>query len=158
MGRHRRLSREEALAFPSLAAERKRALTRFGIDFEESFRAWMVSMGLTELDVAELVDRETRSHLFSHGKPQGKGSDDDQLVLTQRQRECIAYMACGYNRTETGEYMHISMETVKSHLDHARFRLRATSTAHLVVLAAMIGEIDYGVIQEHLLRTWEAAA
>lgn len=139
--------------FPSLESERKRARERFGIDIDESLRAWFTDLGLDPERREELLAKAIDYAHFG-GHP-GTAPPDEELVLTARQRECLALAACGYTRKQIGELLWIGEETVKRHLDIARARLRASTVAHAVLLAALVGELDDGYLREHLLRGWE---
>lgn len=145
------------LAFPTEGDARERALEQFGLDIEASLRGWFDQMGMTQERAAELVRHNGRGTQWGRPGRPSKGDEDD-LTLTPRQREAVAYICCGYTRSEAAARMGVGMETAKRHLDQARWRLRATTLAHLVVLAAMIGELDMDIVSEHLLRTWDQAA
>lgn len=129
------------LAFPSLAGERERSRRLFDIDIEQSFRDWMEQLG---------ADPDVQAH----GEP--TPPDWRTLDLSQRERECLTLLACGYSKEEAGAILHISMETVKSHTRRVNQRMGVKSFVHATFIAALVGELDVELLQEHLFRTWES--
>ncbi len=59
----------------------------------------------------------------------------DRYDLTDRQREILTLVADGVCRQQIAATLHISLETVKSHLKAIRLRLGATNNAHAVASA-----------------------
>jgi len=62
-------------------------------------------------------------------------------VLTPRQARVLELAAAGLQRKQIAAAMEISEETVKNHLSHARFRLKAQTTAQAVATAIRRGLI-----------------
>lgn len=154
MGRRHPDREEPPLAFPNVDGAHERARDLFGIDIEASLRSWFEEMGFDEERVAALMARTGTT--IELGPGSAVGPIADELVLTPRQRESLAYAACGFSRHEVAERMGIGWETVKRHQDSARFRLRASSLTQAVIVAALIGELDVDIVREHLLRNWDA--
>jgi len=61
--------------------------------------------------------------------------DEPGRALTARQREIVHLVALGASGPEIGEELHISHETVRTHVRNAMDRLGARSRAHLVAKA-----------------------
>jgi LuxR family quorum-sensing system transcriptional regulator SinR len=66
----------------------------------------------------------------------------DLNAITRREVEAIEYAAEGKSVEATAASMHISVETVKAHLDSARFKLRALNRVHAVTKAIRAGLIS----------------
>ena len=64
------------------------------------------------------------------------------IFLTQRQRQCLRYIADGYTARNIGYRLGISERMVRFHLEAARNRLNAGSTTQAVYLATKAGLID----------------
>jgi DNA-binding NarL/FixJ family response regulator len=62
--------------------------------------------------------------------------------LTPREREVLAYLAEGLGRREVGERMHLSANTVRSHLQNLMGKLEVHSTLEAVAIArqSQLGE------------------
>jgi LuxR family transcriptional activator of conjugal transfer of Ti plasmids len=73
--------------------------------------------------------------------PRTGGSDSAECVaaLTRRERECLAWVACGKTLSETATLAGVSKRTVAFHLENARRKLDAVSTAHCVAKAMRRG-------------------
>lgn len=61
--------------------------------------------------------------------------------LSEREREILRLVAEGMSNREIGRRLHLSEETVKSHVRHILARLCARSRAHAVALAIRSGSI-----------------
>lgn len=59
--------------------------------------------------------------------------------LTSRERSCLLWAARGKTYTETGMILGISFQTVKRHLDTARYKLNCASLAQATAAAAAEG-------------------
>ena len=64
------------------------------------------------------------------------------ITLTQRQRECLQYIADGHTGRNIAHRLGISERMVRFHLEGARLRLNAGSTTQAVYLATKSGIID----------------
>lgn len=64
------------------------------------------------------------------------GADDPLAALTTREREVLAHMADGAGRKEVAERMHLSPNTVRSHMQNLMAKLGAHSALEAVALAA----------------------
>ena len=62
--------------------------------------------------------------------------------LTKRELDMLDLFGFGYGRKEIAKTAHLSMHTVADHLNHARVKLGAKSTAHALRLAIRQGLID----------------
>ncbi|MDB5736240.1 MAG: Transcriptional activator protein LasR [Alphaproteobacteria bacterium] len=66
---------------------------------------------------------------------------DASPALTQRERECLTWIAAGKSDWEIGCILSISEKTVNSHVEHAKQKLGATTRAQAVVAALRIGAV-----------------
>lgn len=55
--------------------------------------------------------------------------------LTERERQCLKLAADGFTNREIGAQLGLSVETIKDHLQFARFRLGARNSTHAAVKA-----------------------
>jgi DNA-binding NarL/FixJ family response regulator len=69
------------------------------------------------------------------------GPSDAPEVLTAREREVVALVAMGATGREIAEELHISHDTVRTHVRNAMTHLGARSRAHLVAKALAGGHI-----------------
>lgn len=60
-------------------------------------------------------------------------------ALTQREHDCLAYVAAGKSDWEISVILSLSQTTVRFHLDNARCKLDATTRAHAVARMAALG-------------------
>ncbi len=70
-----------------------------------------------------------------------------ELPLTSREREVVTLIALGHDTTEIAERLHISPETVRTHVRNAMSRLGAHTRAQLVAIA--LGS-DQALHSDHL--------
>jgi PAS domain S-box-containing protein len=61
--------------------------------------------------------------------------EDPDLELTEREREIVRLVALGGTAREIGDELHISHDTVRTHVRNAMEKLHARSRAHLVAKA-----------------------
>lgn len=64
--------------------------------------------------------------------------------LTDRQRECLIWAACGKSAWETAKIMGLRYDTVKEHLRNARARYDVTGATPLTIRALFAGDICFG--------------
>jgi DNA-binding CsgD family transcriptional regulator len=57
-----------------------------------------------------------------------------QLPLTKREREVVILIALGQDTAEIAKELHISPETVRTHVRNAMSKLGARTRAHLVAI------------------------
>jgi DNA-binding CsgD family transcriptional regulator len=57
-------------------------------------------------------------------------------ALTERERACVALLVTGLTERAIAAELEISAATARFHLDNARVKMRASSRAHLALLAA----------------------
>lgn len=62
-------------------------------------------------------------------------------ALTQRERECLQWIAEGKSDWEIGCILSISEKTVNTHVEHAKRKMGATTRAQAVVLALRTGAV-----------------
>ncbi len=62
-------------------------------------------------------------------------------ALTQRERECLQWIAAGKSDWEIGCILSISEKTVNTHVEHAKQKLGATTRAQAVVMALRNGAV-----------------
>jgi DNA-binding NarL/FixJ family response regulator len=61
--------------------------------------------------------------------------EEPPRALTPRQREIVHLVALGASGPEIGDELHISHQTVRTHVNNAMDNLGARSRAHLVAMA-----------------------
>jgi PAS domain S-box-containing protein len=71
----------------------------------------------------------------SRHEPPRNGEATRNGVLTQREREVIRLIALGHSGPEIADELHVSHNTVRSHITHAMNKLGARSRAQLVAIA-----------------------
>ncbi|OKO78313.1 LuxR family transcriptional regulator [Bradyrhizobium sp. NAS96.2] len=89
------------------------------------------------LEVIQLIAFYFHAHLSarSGGYPQRSNPD----ILTQRERQCLAWSARGKTMTDIAVLVGISSRTVSFHLENARTKLGASSIAQCVAEALRRG-------------------
>jgi DNA-binding CsgD family transcriptional regulator len=65
--------------------------------------------------------------------------DEPDFELTAREREIVRLVALGHTAREIGDELHISHDTVRTHVRNAMEKLHARSRAHLVAKAVAGG-------------------
>ena len=90
---------------------------------------------LAEVDAGENRDSEHDNHAPL------------SAVLSPQQRTALTLTAIGMTGPKAARAMHVSHETIRSHLKHARYRLGASTVAHAVAIA----------LRDELIETSEAA-
>ena len=65
----------------------------------------------------------------------------DNKLLTNRERECLSLAAIGKTDWEVGEILSISGNTVHTHIENAKRKLKTTTRVHAVVTAIQQGLI-----------------
>jgi len=63
------------------------------------------------------------------------------LPLTERERECLTWLAVGMRSQEIANHLDISIKTVEKHIASGRKRLNATTREHAVAIALQAGMI-----------------
>lgn len=86
----------------------------------------------TSQDVIRLLAFYFHAHL--RGRPP-TAEVSKVLILSQRERQCLAWAACGKTVSETAVLVGVTPRTVAFHLENARRKLDAVSIAHCVALA-----------------------
>jgi DNA-binding NarL/FixJ family response regulator len=82
---------------------------------------------------ATAVGPVLRLLLYGHGRP---ASETDPLVtLTSREREVLSFLAQGMGRREVAKHMHLSPNTVRSHMQNLMGKLKVHTTLEAVALA-----------------------
>jgi PAS domain S-box-containing protein len=101
----------------------------------------------TEVDfsahLGRIGDRPVMVAVMLSGRPVPIADDASALAagLTRREREVVTLIALGENTREIAAGLHISPETVKSHVGHSMTKLRARTRAQLVAIALTAGHI-----------------
>jgi LuxR family transcriptional regulator, quorum-sensing system regulator CciR len=72
-----------------------------------------------------------------------RGTAAPQRPLTDRQRDCVIWVARGKSDWETAKILGVSHETVIQHLKHARERYGVTKRTTLTVSALFDGTITF---------------
>jgi DNA-binding NarL/FixJ family response regulator len=77
--------------------------------------------------------------LLLHQSHQPQASPNHPLAnLTPREREVLSYLADGVGRREVAERMHLSANTVRSHLQNLMGKLKVHSTLEAVAIARQV--------------------
>jgi DNA-binding NarL/FixJ family response regulator len=71
----------------------------------------------------------------------GKGADDPLAGLTTREREVLAHMADGAGRKEVAERLHLSPNTVRSHMQSLMGKLGVHSALEAVALVSCVNDL-----------------
>ena len=66
-------------------------------------------------------------------------SEHANFVLTQRERQCLAWASRGKTMEETAMILDVTSRAVKFHLDNARRNLAASTITHAVAIAVRGG-------------------
>jgi PAS domain S-box-containing protein len=103
---------------------------------------------------AEVVPGRHLSIIFPMALDPGPDPSEEaaSAVLSARQREVLALLAMGDTNEQVAKRLFISAETVRTHLQHARKRLGATTRTHAVALALHLGEISLEGIPASFLK------
>jgi len=80
-------------------------------------------------------------HAHARAKLQLGLTNVDQSPLTQRELQCLAWMAKGKTMAEAAVLLRISPRTVRFHMDNARAKLSASTIPHAVAEASRRGLI-----------------
>jgi DNA-binding NarL/FixJ family response regulator len=65
-----------------------------------------------------------------------------RFVLSPREREILALLSKGLSGEDAAQELHLSPETVRTHVRNAMSKLNASTRVHAVALALQRGEID----------------
>jgi DNA-binding CsgD family transcriptional regulator len=76
--------------------------------------------------------RFTPSPTFGHSS---MGLDEDNAVLTFRERQCLGWASLGKTMQEMATILRVTPRVVKFHLDNGRRKLGASTLPHAVALA-----------------------
>lgn len=129
--------------FPELASWRGLDLAQeMGIEdglavpcHEPGGRVGVVSLGFERLDLAP---HETRivalAAVLTHERMVGLAGEPAPLLhgLSQRERDCLAYVADGFSDSEIAGKLRLAQSTVHSHVENAKRKLGARSRAQAV--------------------------
>lgn len=74
-------------------------------------------------------------HLFRERDEREKSANHPLATLTPREREVLSYLAEGIGRREVADRMHLSANTVRSHLQNLMAKLGVHTTLEAVALA-----------------------
>ena len=70
-----------------------------------------------------------------------RANGDHRFLLSPREREILALLSSGRSGEEAAEELHLSPETVRTHVRNAMSKLGASTRVHAVALALQQGEI-----------------
>ncbi len=79
--------------------------------------------------------------LHPHTLPGTHASAGPTATLTRREKEVVTLIALGLDTREIASSLHVSPETVKSHVRNAMSKLGAHTRAHLTAIALATGQI-----------------
>ncbi len=113
----------------------KRALLRAdGSEVEVEFAARLERIGARRMATyVTVIDEEA--------PPVGTSLAVGQLLLTNREREVVTLIALGRESAEIARELHISPETVRTHVRNAMSKLGARTRAQLVALVLCGGHV-----------------
>jgi len=148
----------DVVADPALAAVRMVMLTTFELDeyVFEALRSGASGFLLKDAEPARLLDAirvvadggsllapsVTRRVIEHYASPAGTPTLDPHPRigdLTDREREVVAWVATGRSNGEIAGVLHLSPETVRTHVSRAMVKLAARDRAQLVVFAIRSG-------------------
>jgi DNA-binding CsgD family transcriptional regulator len=109
----------------------------FSVTSGESERNWGKQRSEILTDLV-LVANFLHQKAYELHKP---GESIDLNAITRRETEALAWTSEGKSLSDIGTLMGISAETVKAHLDSARFKLGALNRVHAVAKAIRHGLI-----------------
>ena len=66
--------------------------------------------------------------------------------LTERERSVLLYLAMGLTNEEIAKNLHISVHTVKAHLESIYYKLKVSNRVQAVMKAVVFDLIDYKAI------------
>jgi DNA-binding CsgD family transcriptional regulator len=69
-------------------------------------------------------------------------------VLSRRERECLLWVARGKTYMEIGLILGLKFGSVRSHLDHCRYKLNSASLAQATAVAVVRGLITADDLRE----------
>ncbi|MCS6904230.1 MAG: response regulator transcription factor [Bacteroidia bacterium] len=87
--------------------------------------------------VAKIIFSSCDSHHYNPSR------SEKTIVLTNREREILRYVADGYNTREIANILYISPRTVETHRLRIMQKLEAHNTAELIKLALMYKLIQF---------------
>jgi PAS domain S-box-containing protein len=111
-----------------------------GSEVEVDFAARLASIGDRQLAIYVMLPR-------SESRPSSTLGRDHEESLTNREREVVTLIALGGDTSEIAERLHISPETVRTHVRNAMTKLGARTRAQLVAIAL---STDRTILAAHL--------
>ena len=96
-------------------------------DYVSRFEAQLSYIGITTYERINQITGTNKRH---------------NILLTDRERDCLAFALIGLKVKVISEKLHISDHTVKHHLDSARKKLKASSYIHAAFIAFTYGLIN----------------
>lgn len=81
--------------------------------------------------------------------PRGRVADDPTPTLTDRQRDCVLWLARGKTDWEIGQILGVTEETARRHIKLARERLGVSKRTLLAVRALFDGSLSFDDILKH---------
>jgi DNA-binding CsgD family transcriptional regulator len=109
----------------------------FGVASDESDLEWSERRHELVMDLVHVAHYVHQRAYNLHAKD----APIDLSAITKREIEALEWSAEGKSPAEIAIEMRISMETVKAHLDSARFKLQALNRVHAVTKAIRAGLI-----------------
>ena len=89
----------------------------------------------TSQDMLEMVGLTYHAHVSAAGIGGAAQKGHQGSLLTQRERQCLAWISDGKTMQDIAELLGVSPRGVKFHLDNARRNLAALTLPHAVALA-----------------------
>lgn len=109
----------------------------FGVTSDESDYEWRQRRHELMKDLVHIAHYVHQRVYSLHAKD----AQIDLNAITKREIEALEWSSEGKNPAEISALMRISLETVKAHLDSARFKLQALNRVHTVTKAIRAGLI-----------------
>jgi DNA-binding NarL/FixJ family response regulator len=84
-----------------------------------------------------------RSLITRFAPDASSGASSFSLALTPREQDVLVLIATGYSNQEIAERLHVSHETVKTHVKHVYAKVGARDRAQAVIAAYEAGLVDH---------------
>lgn len=69
-----------------------------------------------------------------------------KIILTPRQKTVLQYLANGLTQKEIAVLMNLAAATIKNHIQKAKRKLHAQTSAHAVAIAITLKEVNVDII------------
>lgn len=108
-----------------------------------------------DTSIATSIGKAVISHAEEASIKSGESHQDKLETLSQREQEVIAYVSFGWTNNEIAGALHLSPETIKSHIRKIIGKTGALSRAHMVRIGFGLEILSPEDSLEELVRTTE---